>query len=573
MATKTFTIDALIISACQFTIDGLIKAPKTDITLNIYSDKLGDGQSLNDDSTWNGARNAANADSVNNSATFGSYVEVGNTSGGANFRIARGHLTFDTSVLPEGAILTVGNTKQAVRVYFNVGWYQDTDPVYALIDLMQSTQANGNALVVGDFSALGTLLSSGYSVAPATGAGNFNFYISTSRYGDINFSGYSKYVLRWTFDRVDHQIPALKDDARIFVARDYGGVAFTPRMTITYQLPENRHLDQKQQTYNYALAIGRTTQTVLAQTFRPQVTAELKSIATYFRYVGNPTDSVTIKIYEDGGTVPGALLATCTKNINAASLNEVDATRVDVAFPAGTILIEGTKYWFVVERTGALDDTNYYQGFCNSVDIYSRGEFHYNNGTSWLTSATISDFWFEEYYLGGVSIGFKTFTADGVVFAQNTLSFTVDGRIIERGTPTFTTDGWIIQRFTKSFTVDAMIGLVGYFIGSTLMPRPNALTRENIYIAKDVSTISGKGGRDITNMKERITLSWNRLSASDFRAILLEIEKNEPLVFYVNQNALQISNMLVIPVIKTAEYTTLGSDYLVSTSIELTEVQ
>ncbi len=129
---------------------------------------------------------------------------------------------------------------------------------------------------------------------------------------------------------------------------------------------------------------------------------------------------------------------------------------------------------------------------------------------------------------------------------------------------------------TSTFTVDGIIsqpeGNTAYVLGDIILPRPNSFNREQIYMKKDVLSLSGKTGRDITGRKERFILSWDNMTKTEFDSLLSSIETNTSMLFSISDGALQISETEVFAVVSSAEYSTLGSDYLVSTEVVLVEV-
>ncbi len=175
-------------------------------------------------------------------------------------------------------------------------------------------------------------------------------------------------------------------------------------------------------------------------------------------------------------------------------------------------------------------------------------------------------------YIADRTVG-PMFTADGFVAERTPKTFTADGYVALITTKTFTADGYVAERTTgPTFTIDGFIGPIYYFLGDSIFPRPNILERENIYVKKDVLSISGKTGRDVISQKERITVGWNKLQKRYLVALLAEIARDEPLSFRVEDGNLQIPNTTVLASLKTVEYETLGGDYLATAKVELIEV-
>ncbi len=114
---------------------------------NIFSNAAGDGQTLKDNASFSTARSAGVADSVDNTSGFGPFVEVSqNTSVSGQYRIVRGHLTFDLSSIPVATVVT----SASVRIYVSSGLDQDNDGK-DYIGLVGSSQDDPENLVVEDF--------------------------------------------------------------------------------------------------------------------------------------------------------------------------------------------------------------------------------------------------------------------------------------------------------------------------------------------------------------------------------------------------------------------------------------
>lgn len=112
-----------------------------------------------------------------------------------------------------------------------------------------------------------------------------------------------------------------------------------------------------------------------------------------------------------------------------------------------------------------------------------------------------------------------------------------------------------------------------WFLGDASLPRPEEFTRENIFIKGDVLSLSGKTGRDIIHRKERFTLSWSRMTKDEFDDLFTAVSLNTALDFSVADGNFIISSTSVFPVLKSVEYVTLGENYLVSTQLELVEIE
>lgn len=97
---------------------------------------------------------------------------------------------------------------------------------------------------------------------------------------------------------------------------------------------------------------------------------------------GSPSDSIKIGIQADSsGSPSGTFLASFTKAASAFTSNV--AFRADL--DSVVTLSASTTYWVVMERTGSISGTDYYQ--TQAVGGFPSGqESKYHNGTSWTNS-------------------------------------------------------------------------------------------------------------------------------------------------------------------------------------------
>jgi hypothetical protein len=120
-----------------------------------------------------------------------------------------------------------------------------------------------------------------------------------------------------------------------------------------------------------------------AQDFIPTITGKITKLRVRLRKVGNPADNVVCKIYK-GGNIPeeGQLLA-ASQPVPAAQIMAMlmpPGPMADITFDLQNQpqLQAGLKYFFVFERTGALD--------CAEVNVYrlGNGDNLYPNGQYWI---------------------------------------------------------------------------------------------------------------------------------------------------------------------------------------------
>lgn len=110
-----------------------------------------------------------------------------------------------------------------------------------------------------------------------------------------------------------------------------------------------------------------------------------------------------------------------------------------------------------------------------------------------------------------------------------------------------------------------------YLLDGIYLPPPKTFSREFISISSDVSTLTGKTGRDLGTKKEIFRLGWEVLSKEEVDNILVILAKNTPVVFQITETNLTIAPTRVIIRLSGIEYSTLGSNYISSLELELEE--
>jgi len=155
-------------------------------------------------------------------------------------------------------------------------------------------------------------------------------------------------------------------------------------------------LDQSQATgsitgvFGLAVSIGYQ-----GNQFIPSTTGTLCRIDCTLRLVGSPTDAVSMKVYIDNGAdQTGSLVATSTNTIPYTGLTTTLTTKT-FTFTSG-IVNAGTKYWWVVYRTGSNDGTNYYGAGYSSSNPYASG-LRGRGALGAFTSYATDDMYFAQY--------------------------------------------------------------------------------------------------------------------------------------------------------------------------------
>ena len=106
---------------------------------------------------------------------------------------------------------------------------------------------------------------------------------------------------------------------------------------------------------------------------------------------GSPADSIKLGIWSDNAGEPGTLIHDSDDTILGSDMDTAFLVNyyIDYNFTAGPSLVANTQYWIVLERTGALSDTNYYELDGGMFTGYSRGslwELDGSWGAGWVDS-------------------------------------------------------------------------------------------------------------------------------------------------------------------------------------------
>jgi hypothetical protein len=132
----------------------------------------------------------------------------------------------------------------------------------------------------------------------------------------------------------------------------------------------------------YATFGGSATTAARAQSFTPGANMDVNEIRVPIIKTASPTDNVTLSIYSDtGANLPNASIQAADNVYNGAAISTTPSW-LSFQFATPVSLTSGTKYWFVVERSGAVDGTNFYSVSTNTGSVYAGG------GQSILVSGT-----------------------------------------------------------------------------------------------------------------------------------------------------------------------------------------
>ncbi len=98
--------------------------------------------------------------------------------------------------------------------------------------------------------------------------------------------------------------------------------------------------------------------------------------------IGSPSDGLTVTIEADSAGFPsGTPLASV--NISAATWVAGAGGLITITWGSPPSVTNGTTYWQVIKRQGALDASNYYRIGADSASTYPDGKAATFDGSSW----------------------------------------------------------------------------------------------------------------------------------------------------------------------------------------------
>ena len=128
-----------------------------------------------------------------------------------------------------------------------------------------------------------------------------------------------------------------------------------------------------------------TSRSARGQTFTAPSDCDVLSVAVKLLKYGNPTDSLTMKIFSTTNGLPDTVLYTSPTTVSGASLT---TTPVAKTFDfSNANLTANEVYAFVVERTGSLDSSNYYRIQYYTSNKYGGGNLIQQVYGVWARSA------------------------------------------------------------------------------------------------------------------------------------------------------------------------------------------
>jgi len=192
---------------------------------------------------------------------------------------------------------------------------------------------------------------------------------------------------------------------------------------------ETETLDQSQTGLTTKLTFGTGSVQKLGQTFKAGQTGPISKVSLKLGNNYLSADAIRLQIYSAGSGEPGELLATADSDVSGGGMDwEVGLYDKDFEFTDGPRLVSGTTYWFVLSRTGSLDESNtYYSQY--EEENYSDGQlYYYDSLDEWNGGLGLgnADLYFQEYYFVTDTVNIDSSLPPVDDFTANTgVSFTI----------------------------------------------------------------------------------------------------------------------------------------------------
>jgi hypothetical protein len=137
--------------------------------------------------------------------------------------------------------------------------------------------------------------------------------------------------------------------------------------------------------------------TAVAQSFTPGANMDVNEIRVAIGKSASPTDDVSLAIYSDtGANLPNTAIDTADNVYNGAVIPTISTySWLAYHFNTPVSLTSGTKYWIVIQRSGAVDVTNNYGARSDTGSLYAGGGRSQLNSGVWGAESASVDLAFQ----------------------------------------------------------------------------------------------------------------------------------------------------------------------------------
>jgi len=151
---------------------------------------------------------------------------------------------------------------------------------------------------------------------------------------------------------------------------------------------------------NYGEFLSTSNYELIGVQFVPSVTASVSQIILRMQREGSPTGNIWAEIYSDNGDEPNAQIGADSEVVNAGTM-ATSWGAITFTFAAPIALVEGTKYWIVLNGNSADSDATNNTNWSSdsTTPVYSHKGFASWNGAAWtVAEGTTHTPSFEEWY-------------------------------------------------------------------------------------------------------------------------------------------------------------------------------
>ncbi len=224
----------------------------TPTTVTFYP-AAGDGYVYNDNTNWDTGHDATSG--VVSSYTGTTFYTGNGKASATSYRIRRAFLPFDTSSLPDDAVISDAKLK----TYINSKLNNDNDGD-DWVTVVQTSQPSNTALANSDFDLAGSInnptegVDTGErkDITSVSTSAYLTFNLNTTGKGWVNKTGFTKLGLREGHDVIDSPFTGTSGQNNYLIIRagEYSGTSSDPKLEVTYSIPSTTIFQDIAYTYD-----------------------------------------------------------------------------------------------------------------------------------------------------------------------------------------------------------------------------------------------------------------------------------------------------------------------------------
>jgi hypothetical protein len=179
-------------------------------------------------------------------------------------------------------------------------------------------------------------------------------------------------------------------DAAAQVAASSGATGWSARGT--FEVPD---LDVSQLAHTANVTVGAaSSSSAVAQSFTTTSAFSIAAVRLILTKQVTPTDNWTVEIRADASSLPNGSVLSTSDAIAGADISTTQHWH-EFTFSAPASLSTSTKYWLVLQRSGAVDATNHVLYRSTASSVYAGGGRSVLNAGVWGAESATNDLAFE----------------------------------------------------------------------------------------------------------------------------------------------------------------------------------